>query len=157
MDAYVYNKFCKSHSCFTLDQASDPKRAYVGRRPEFHKPCVNDLCFILFHFVFRTTIMFLIIFIDLHALHFCYQHDVVSLRIHVLNIVGLVVLDLNDEHFIFHVNASYGNVSISLLQSCVNMVFKHYCRPSSFSSINLASFSYVFMIALDSLKALQCA
>jgi hypothetical protein len=31
------------------------------------------------------------------------------------------------------------------LQSYVTMVFKHVCRPSSLSSINLASFSYVLM------------
>jgi hypothetical protein len=37
-------------------------------------------------------------------------------------------------------------MSISHLQSCVNVVFKHDCGPSSLSSINLASFSYVFML-----------
>jgi hypothetical protein len=37
-------------------------------------------------------------------------------------------------------------MSIYLLQSCVNVVFKHDCGPSSLSSINLASFSYVFML-----------
>jgi hypothetical protein len=36
MDAYVYNKFCKSRSCFALGQANDLKEAHVGRRPDFH-------------------------------------------------------------------------------------------------------------------------
>jgi hypothetical protein len=36
MDAYVYNKFCKSRSCFALGQANDHKEAHVGRRPDFH-------------------------------------------------------------------------------------------------------------------------
>jgi hypothetical protein len=37
-------------------------------------------------------------------------------------------------------------LGIFLLLSCVNVVFKHDCGPSSLSSINLASFSYVFML-----------
>jgi hypothetical protein len=44
-----------------------------------------------------------------------------------LHIFGLVVLKLNDVCF-------------------RNVVFKDDCRPSSLSSINLASFSYVFML-----------
>jgi hypothetical protein len=36
MDAYVYNKFCKSRSCFVLGKANDLKEAYVRRRPNFH-------------------------------------------------------------------------------------------------------------------------
>jgi hypothetical protein len=36
MDAHVYNKFCKSRSCFALGQANDLKEAHVGRRPDFH-------------------------------------------------------------------------------------------------------------------------
>jgi hypothetical protein len=36
MDAYVYNKLCKSRSCFALGQANDLKEAHVGRRPDFH-------------------------------------------------------------------------------------------------------------------------
>jgi hypothetical protein len=36
MDAYVYNKFCKSRSCFVLSQANDLKEEHVGRRPDFH-------------------------------------------------------------------------------------------------------------------------
>jgi hypothetical protein len=36
MDAYVYNKFCKSRSCFALGQANDLKKSHVGRRPDFH-------------------------------------------------------------------------------------------------------------------------
>jgi hypothetical protein len=36
MDAYVYNKFSKSRSCFALGQANDLKEAHVGRRPDFH-------------------------------------------------------------------------------------------------------------------------
>ena len=36
MDAYVYNKFCKSRSCFALGQANDLKEAHVGKRPDFH-------------------------------------------------------------------------------------------------------------------------
>jgi hypothetical protein len=36
MDAYVYNKFCKSRSCLALGQANDHKEAHVGRRPDFH-------------------------------------------------------------------------------------------------------------------------
>jgi hypothetical protein len=36
LDAYVYNKFCKSRSCFALGQANDLKEAHVGRRPDFH-------------------------------------------------------------------------------------------------------------------------
>jgi hypothetical protein len=30
MDVYVYNKFCKSRSCFALGQANDLKDAHVG-------------------------------------------------------------------------------------------------------------------------------
>jgi hypothetical protein len=37
-------------------------------------------------------------------------------------------------------------LGILLLSSCVNMVFKHDCGPSTLSSINLASFSYVLML-----------
>jgi hypothetical protein len=36
MAAYVYNKFCKSRSCFALGQANDFKEAHVGRRPDVH-------------------------------------------------------------------------------------------------------------------------
>jgi hypothetical protein len=36
MDAYVYNKFCKSRSCFALVQDNDLKQACVGIRPNFH-------------------------------------------------------------------------------------------------------------------------
>jgi hypothetical protein len=36
MDAYVYNKFCKSRSCFALGQANDLKKAHVETRPDFH-------------------------------------------------------------------------------------------------------------------------
>jgi hypothetical protein len=36
MDACVYNKFCKSRSCFALGQANDLKEAHVGRRPDFY-------------------------------------------------------------------------------------------------------------------------
>jgi hypothetical protein len=36
MDAYVYNKFCKSRSCFALGQANDLKEVHVGRRLDFH-------------------------------------------------------------------------------------------------------------------------
>jgi hypothetical protein len=36
MDEYVYNKFCKSRSCFVLGQANDLKEAHVGRRLYFH-------------------------------------------------------------------------------------------------------------------------
>jgi hypothetical protein len=35
MDAYVYNKFCKSRSCFALGQANDLKEAHVGKGPIF--------------------------------------------------------------------------------------------------------------------------
>jgi hypothetical protein len=31
MDMYVYNKFCKSRSCFALGQANDLKEAHVGK------------------------------------------------------------------------------------------------------------------------------
>jgi hypothetical protein len=31
MDAYVYNKFCKSRSCFALDQANELKEAHVWK------------------------------------------------------------------------------------------------------------------------------
>jgi hypothetical protein len=31
MDAYVYNKFCKSRSCFALGQANDLKEAHAGK------------------------------------------------------------------------------------------------------------------------------
>jgi hypothetical protein len=34
MDAFVYNKFCKSQSCFALGQANDLKEAHVGRRAD---------------------------------------------------------------------------------------------------------------------------
>jgi hypothetical protein len=56
-----------------------------------------------------------VFFLDHHHVHahiylfaciaFCYQCDV-SLHVHVLHIVGLVVLRLNDACFSFHVNAS---------------------------------------------------
>jgi hypothetical protein len=36
MDVYVYNRFCKSRSCFVLGQAIDLKEAHVGRRTDFH-------------------------------------------------------------------------------------------------------------------------
>jgi hypothetical protein len=36
LDAYVYNKFYKSRSWFTLVQANDLKKAHVGRSPDFH-------------------------------------------------------------------------------------------------------------------------
>jgi hypothetical protein len=49
---------------------------------------------------------------------------------------------LNDVCFSFHVNASR---AFSFC-ACVNVVFKHDCGPSSLSSINLDSFSYVFML-----------
>jgi hypothetical protein len=35
MDTYVYNKFCKSRSCFALGQANDLKEAHVGKDPIF--------------------------------------------------------------------------------------------------------------------------
>jgi hypothetical protein len=35
MDAYVYNKFCKSRSCFALGQANDLKKEHVGKGPIF--------------------------------------------------------------------------------------------------------------------------
>jgi hypothetical protein len=35
MDAYVYNKFCKSRSCFVLGQDNDLKESYVGKGPIF--------------------------------------------------------------------------------------------------------------------------
>jgi hypothetical protein len=35
MDTYVYNKFCKSRSCFALGQANDLKEAHVGKGPIF--------------------------------------------------------------------------------------------------------------------------
>jgi hypothetical protein len=35
MDAHVYNKFCKSRSCFALGQANDLKEAHVGKGPIF--------------------------------------------------------------------------------------------------------------------------
>jgi hypothetical protein len=31
MDAYVYNKFCKSQSCFAFGEANDLKKAHVGK------------------------------------------------------------------------------------------------------------------------------
>jgi hypothetical protein len=40
----------------------------------------------------------------------------------------------------------FPHVAYSNLLFCVNLVFKHDCGPSLFSSINLASFSYVFML-----------
>jgi hypothetical protein len=55
MDAYVYNKFCKSRSCFALGQANDLKEPYVGKGPIFtnhvdkawimkkKKSCLKDL------------------------------------------------------------------------------------------------------------------
>jgi hypothetical protein len=36
MDAYVYNKFCKTRSCFVLGQANGHTEALFGRRPDFH-------------------------------------------------------------------------------------------------------------------------
>jgi hypothetical protein len=33
MDAYVYNKLCKSRSCFALGKANDLKKVYVGEGP----------------------------------------------------------------------------------------------------------------------------
>jgi hypothetical protein len=35
MDAYVYNKFCESQSCFVLGQANDLKEAHVREGPIF--------------------------------------------------------------------------------------------------------------------------
>jgi hypothetical protein len=35
MDVYVYNKSCKSRSCFALGQANDLKEAHVGKGPIF--------------------------------------------------------------------------------------------------------------------------
>jgi hypothetical protein len=35
MDVYVYNKFCKSRSCFVLGQANDLKEAHVRKGPIF--------------------------------------------------------------------------------------------------------------------------
>jgi hypothetical protein len=35
MDAYVYNKFCKSRSCFALGQANDLKEAHIRKGPIF--------------------------------------------------------------------------------------------------------------------------
>jgi hypothetical protein len=35
MDAYAYNKFCKSRSCFALGQANDHKEANVRKGPIF--------------------------------------------------------------------------------------------------------------------------
>jgi hypothetical protein len=35
MDAYVYNKFCKSWPCFTHGQADDLNEAHVGKGPIF--------------------------------------------------------------------------------------------------------------------------
>jgi hypothetical protein len=35
MDAYVYNKFCKSRSCFALGQANDLKEVHVRKGPIF--------------------------------------------------------------------------------------------------------------------------
>jgi hypothetical protein len=36
MDVYVYNKFCKSRSCFALGQANDLEKEHVGIRPDVH-------------------------------------------------------------------------------------------------------------------------
>jgi hypothetical protein len=36
MDMYVYNKFCKSRSCFVIDQANDLKEAHVGKDSIFN-------------------------------------------------------------------------------------------------------------------------
>jgi hypothetical protein len=36
IDAYVYNKFCKSQSCFALGQTNDLIKVHVGRRLDFH-------------------------------------------------------------------------------------------------------------------------
>jgi hypothetical protein len=35
MDAYVFNKFCKSRSCFALGQDNDLKESHVGKGPIF--------------------------------------------------------------------------------------------------------------------------
>jgi hypothetical protein len=35
IDAYDYNKFCKSRSCFALGQANDLKDTHVGKGPIF--------------------------------------------------------------------------------------------------------------------------
>jgi hypothetical protein len=35
MDAYVYNKFCKSRSCFVLDQANDLKKSTCREMAQF--------------------------------------------------------------------------------------------------------------------------
>jgi hypothetical protein len=47
MDAYVYNKFCKSRSCFALGQANDLKEAHVGRKTRLEKlkkkSCLKEL------------------------------------------------------------------------------------------------------------------
>ena len=36
---HMFTNNCNSRSCFALGQAHDPKRAHVGRSPEFHLPC----------------------------------------------------------------------------------------------------------------------
>jgi hypothetical protein len=35
IDAYDYNKFCKSRACFALGQSNDPKEENVGKGPIF--------------------------------------------------------------------------------------------------------------------------
>jgi hypothetical protein len=62
--------------------------------------------------------MFMLIFIYLFAcVAFCYQRDV-SLHVHVLHIVGLVVLRLNDVCFHIHVNAPAGHFPFMILCNC---------------------------------------
>jgi hypothetical protein len=41
MDAYVYNKFCKSRSCFALGQANDLSHLIFQRKPNASHMCAR--------------------------------------------------------------------------------------------------------------------
>jgi hypothetical protein len=60
----------------------------------------------------------MLIFIYLHVLHFIIHMMFVSMHIHILHIVGLIVLRLNDVCFHIHVNAPAGHFTFVILCKC---------------------------------------
>jgi hypothetical protein len=62
--------------------------------------------------------MLILIFIFLHALHFVINMVFVSSHIHVLHIIGLVVLRLNDLCFHIRLNAPAGHFPFVTLCKC---------------------------------------
>jgi hypothetical protein len=69
--------------------------------------------------------MFMLIFIYLHALHFVINVMFLCVYMFCTYLAWLFYI-LNDVYFSFHVNASR---TFFFLQSCVKVVFKHDCGP----------------------------